>query len=153
MTKPIKPLLKLAKQFHCFAVAIVLDLPESICHQRNRQRADRQFGSHVVRNQVSSLKRSLRNLKREGFRFIYTLASEAEIEALEVMSRFAVNPKWLIYLPPTMSPVATSKQLSLLELFIQLVMLVKNSVTVQKEKQAKNIYAVCNFRFENENPI
>ena len=24
--------------------------------------------------------------------------------ALEVMSRFAANPKWLIYLPPTMSP-------------------------------------------------
>jgi protein phosphatase len=28
--------------------------------------------------------------------------------ALEVMSRFAVNPKWLIYLPPTMSPCETS---------------------------------------------
>lgn len=29
--------------------------------------------------------------------------------ALEVMSRFAVDPRWLIYLPPTMSPVATAK--------------------------------------------
>ncbi|RYZ56208.1 MAG: polynucleotide kinase-phosphatase [Sphingobacteriales bacterium] len=28
--------------------------------------------------------------------------------ALEVMSRFGVNPKWLIYLPPTMSPSETS---------------------------------------------
>ncbi len=28
--------------------------------------------------------------------------------ALEVMSRFAVDPRWLCYLPPTMSPVATS---------------------------------------------
>ncbi|MBI1331898.1 MAG: polynucleotide kinase-phosphatase [Armatimonadetes bacterium] len=28
--------------------------------------------------------------------------------ALEIMSRFAANPKWLIYLPPTMSPVETS---------------------------------------------
>ncbi len=28
--------------------------------------------------------------------------------ALEVMSRFAVDPRWLLYLPPTMSPVATS---------------------------------------------
>ncbi len=26
------------------------------------------------------------------------------------MSRFAVNPKWLIYLPPTMSPCETSKK-------------------------------------------
>lgn len=29
--------------------------------------------------------------------------------ALEVMSRFAINPKWLIYLPPTMSPPETSR--------------------------------------------
>jgi len=35
--------------------------------------------------------------------------------ALEVMSRFAVNPKWLIYLPPTMSPTETSREPGLLE--------------------------------------
>src|SRR5262249_48149678 len=35
--------------------------------------------------------------------------------ALEVMSRFAANPKWLIYLPPTMSPCETSSQPGLLE--------------------------------------
>jgi len=35
--------------------------------------------------------------------------------ALEVMSRFAANPKWLIYLPPTMSPSETSQEAGLLE--------------------------------------
>ena len=35
--------------------------------------------------------------------------------ALEVMSRFAANPKWLIYLPPTMSPTETTAQPGLLE--------------------------------------
>jgi protein phosphatase len=35
--------------------------------------------------------------------------------ALEVMSRFAIDPRWLLYLPPTMSPVATSTQPGLLE--------------------------------------
>src|SRR5262249_5116874 len=35
--------------------------------------------------------------------------------ALEVMSRFAANPKWLIYLPPTMSPCETSTEPGLLE--------------------------------------
>src|SRR5205807_2073653 len=35
--------------------------------------------------------------------------------ALEVMSRFAANPKWLIYLPPTMSPCETSNESGLLE--------------------------------------
>ena len=44
-----------------------------------------------------------------------TIREENTIAALEVMSRFAANPKWLIYLPPTMSPVATSQQPGLLE--------------------------------------
>ena len=35
--------------------------------------------------------------------------------ALEVMSRFASDPKWLIYLPPTMSPTETNKHENLLE--------------------------------------
>jgi protein phosphatase len=35
--------------------------------------------------------------------------------ALEAMSRFAANPKWLIYLPPTMSPCETSSEPGLLE--------------------------------------
>ena len=35
--------------------------------------------------------------------------------ALEVMSRFAVDPRWLLYLPPTMSPVGTSPRPGLLE--------------------------------------
>jgi len=44
-----------------------------------------------------------------------TIREENAIAALEVMSRFAANPKWLIYLPPTMSPSETSKQPELLE--------------------------------------
>ncbi|MDP9296419.1 MAG: polynucleotide kinase-phosphatase [Actinomycetota bacterium] len=35
--------------------------------------------------------------------------------ALEVMSRFAIDPRWLIYLPPTMAPTATSDRPDLLE--------------------------------------
>ncbi|WP_295117540.1 polynucleotide kinase-phosphatase [uncultured Chitinophaga sp.] len=38
-----------------------------------------------------------------------TVREENSIAALEVMSRFAINPQWLIYLPPTMSPSETSK--------------------------------------------
>lgn len=85
-----KSLLNLAKQYHCFAVAIVFNLPELVCHERNKQRPNRQFGSHVVRNHTRSLKRSLKNLKREGFRFIYKLSSVEEIEAVEVSKQ----PMW-----------------------------------------------------------
>lgn len=38
-----------------------------------------------------------------------TIAEENAIAALEVMSRFAADPRWLIYLPPTMSPCAASE--------------------------------------------
>ncbi|HEU4870115.1 MAG TPA: polynucleotide kinase-phosphatase, partial [Pyrinomonadaceae bacterium] len=44
-----------------------------------------------------------------------TIREENGIAALEVMSRFAANPKWLIYLPPTMSPTDTSQLPDLLE--------------------------------------
>ncbi|HLJ88456.1 MAG TPA: polynucleotide kinase-phosphatase, partial [Candidatus Angelobacter sp.] len=44
-----------------------------------------------------------------------TIREENATAALEVMSRFAANPKWLIYLPPTMSPSEASKREGLLE--------------------------------------
>ncbi|WP_049569534.1 polynucleotide kinase-phosphatase [Nonomuraea sp. SBT364] len=36
------------------------------------------------------------------------VAEENAAAALEVMSRFAVDPRWLVYLPPTMAPSQTS---------------------------------------------
>jgi protein phosphatase len=44
-----------------------------------------------------------------------TVREENAAAALEVMSRFAANPKWIIYLPPTMAPSDTSCQPDLLE--------------------------------------
>ncbi len=44
-----------------------------------------------------------------------TIREENATAALEVMSRFAANPKWLIHLPPTMSPCETTTQPGLLE--------------------------------------
>ena len=44
-----------------------------------------------------------------------TIREENATAALEVMSRFAANPKWLIYLPPTMSPTETTDRPGLLE--------------------------------------
>jgi polynucleotide kinase-phosphatase len=44
-----------------------------------------------------------------------TLREENTTAALEVMSRFALHPRWLVYLPPTMSPPETSREPGLLE--------------------------------------
>jgi protein phosphatase len=44
-----------------------------------------------------------------------TIREENAAAALEVMSRFAIDPRWLVYLPPTMSPSETSQREDLLE--------------------------------------
>ena len=44
-----------------------------------------------------------------------TIREENAVAALEVMSRFAADPRWLVYLPPTMSPTATTDREGLLE--------------------------------------
>ncbi|WP_125774116.1 polynucleotide kinase-phosphatase [Antribacter gilvus] len=44
-----------------------------------------------------------------------SVREENAAAALEVMSRFATDPRWLMYLPPTMAPVATSARPDVLE--------------------------------------
>ena len=44
-----------------------------------------------------------------------TVRDENAAAGIEVMSRFCVDPRWLIYLPPTMSPSETSDRDGLLE--------------------------------------
>ena len=79
-----KPLVELAREFHVLPVAIVLNIPEKICHERNQNRPDRQFGPHVVRNQSQQLRRSIRGLEREGFRHVFVLSSPQEVAAVEI---------------------------------------------------------------------
>jgi protein phosphatase len=79
-----RPLIELAKQHDLFPVAIVLDMPEAICQERNRSRPDRDFGPHVVRNQRSQLHKSLKGLQREGFRRVWVLRSPDEVLAATV---------------------------------------------------------------------
>ncbi len=79
-----QPLVALAKRHHTLAVAIVLDVPESVCAERNASRADRDFGAHVLRNQRSQLRRSMNNLRREGFHKVVFLHGVEEIDAATV---------------------------------------------------------------------
>ena len=78
-----KPLVALARKYHVLPVAIVLDIPERICEDRNRERPDRQFGPHVLRRQRLDLKRSIKGLGREGFRYVWVLRLD-DIEGVEI---------------------------------------------------------------------
>jgi protein phosphatase len=79
-----KPLVQLARDYHVLPVALVLNLPDRICQDRNRERSDRNFGPHVIRQQSQQLRRSIRNLKREGFRHIHEFSTPAEIDAVVI---------------------------------------------------------------------
>ena len=79
-----KPLVALAREYHCLPVAIVFDLPEKICQERNRGRADRNFGPHVIQQQSQQLRRSMRKLEREGFRHVFMLSSPEEVDAATI---------------------------------------------------------------------
>jgi protein phosphatase len=79
-----KSLIALAREYHCLPVALVLDIPERICRERNEARADRNFGEHVIRNQCSQLRKSLRNLEREGFRHVTIFKSPDELAGLTI---------------------------------------------------------------------
>ena len=79
-----KPLIKLAREHHFLPVAIVLDMPEKLAHERNQSRPDRQFGPHVVRNQTRDLRRSLRGLQREGFRSVHVLNTPEDVDAATI---------------------------------------------------------------------
>lgn len=88
-----KPLIALARRHHVLPVAIVLDVPEKICQERNRNRTDRDFGSHVIRQQRSQLQKSLRRLKTEGFRHIHIIRPESESPSVRIERQLLWNNK------------------------------------------------------------
>ena len=77
-----KGLIQLAREYHTLPVAIVLDLPQRVCEDRNVERPDRDFGNHVIRQQKQQLKSSIRGLKHEGFRKIHVLKSQDEVDEI-----------------------------------------------------------------------
>ena len=59
-----KPLVELARKYHCLPVAIVLNLPERLCHERNRPRDDRRSCAFWLRMTCGPKFRSPRLLFR-----------------------------------------------------------------------------------------
>jgi len=76
-----RALVKLAREHDVLPVAVVLDVSEELCLKRNKRRTDRKLEERVVRRQLEQLRRSLKSLRREGFRKVHVLNDEAEIAA------------------------------------------------------------------------
>ncbi|MFF2085977.1 polynucleotide kinase-phosphatase [Nocardia sp. NPDC058176] len=73
-------LVALARSFDVLPVAIVLDTPEAVAWERTQGRTDRSFGRGVLKRQSQDLRRSLRELGREGFRKVHIVRDPAEVE-------------------------------------------------------------------------
>ncbi len=82
-----KGLVQLAREYHTLPVAIVLDMPQRVCEDRHAERSDRDFDHRVIRQQKQQLKRSIRGLKREGFRQVCVLKSPQEVDAISGIVR------------------------------------------------------------------
>lgn len=74
-------LVQLARAHDLPAVAIVLDLPRAALEARHAARADRTFGPDALLRQLAELRRTQGGLTHEGFRHVWTLRSEAEVNA------------------------------------------------------------------------
>lgn len=85
-----RPLIELAKRHHAFAVAIVLDLPDRLLAERATSRNDRQIPPQILAQQAKALRRSIAGLRREGFRYVFSLTSPAEVDAAEIVRQ----PLW-----------------------------------------------------------
>lgn len=80
-----KPLVRLAREYHCLPVAIVFDIGARICADRNALRQDRNnMRNEVIRNQQGAMRRGLRFLRKEGFRHVFVFKTPEEVDAAVV---------------------------------------------------------------------
>ncbi|MFF3406266.1 polynucleotide kinase-phosphatase [Streptomyces sp. NPDC002742] len=87
-----RALIELAKKYDVLPIAIVLDVPEEICAERNAARTDRAgMPRRVIQRHIRELRRSLRRLEREGFRKVHVLRGVADIENASVVTEKRFN--------------------------------------------------------------
>jgi polynucleotide kinase-phosphatase len=87
-----RQLIELARKHDVLPIAIVLDVPEEVCAERNAGRADRAgMPRRVIRRHIRELRRSLRRLEREGFRKVHILRGTDEIERASVVTEKRFN--------------------------------------------------------------
>ena len=74
----------LARELERLPIAIVFDLPEQVCNERNRSRTDRDWNPYLASTQRHQFLRGVKDLEKEGFRKVYLLSSVAEVDAAVV---------------------------------------------------------------------
>lgn len=88
-----KKLIDIAREQNVHAAAIVLNLPESVLLERNKNRPERNFAEGVIHRHSREVKSSIKNLKREGFRFIFVINSLEQLDGVEIVRTKMYNDK------------------------------------------------------------
>ncbi|MBS4103986.1 polynucleotide kinase-phosphatase [Tsukamurella paurometabola] len=78
-------LVALAREHDVLVDVIVFDLPDEIAVERNRRRSDRTFGQQVITRQARELRRSLKGIKKEGFRRVHVLRDAAQVDGASIV--------------------------------------------------------------------
>ncbi|MFF0079619.1 polynucleotide kinase-phosphatase [Streptomyces canus] len=87
-----RQLIDLAKKYDVLPIAIVLDVPEEVCVERNEARTDRaDMPIRVIKRHIRELRRSIRRLEREGFRKVHVLRGVADVENATVVTEKRFN--------------------------------------------------------------
>ncbi|MEV7244314.1 polynucleotide kinase-phosphatase [Streptomyces sp. NPDC093248] len=87
-----RQLIELARKHDVLPIAIVLDVPEDVCAERNAARTDRaDMPRRVIQRHTRELRRSLRHLEREGFRKVHVLRGAEEVETATVVTEKRFN--------------------------------------------------------------
>jgi protein phosphatase len=83
--EPRKRLLELARKYHFLTTAIVLDLPEDVCHAHNQQRPGRTVIAPVVRMHVQLLEQSRAALPKERYDQLVFLRTANEVDSVRIV--------------------------------------------------------------------
>ena len=85
-----KDWIDLARRWHALPIAMVIDPGVRVCIERNARRPDRPSAPQIVQRMASEIRRGLSGLRREGFREVWKLTSEEQIDGAAV----ARQPMW-----------------------------------------------------------
>jgi protein phosphatase len=87
-----RQLIDLARQYDVLPIAVVLDVPEEVCAERNAARTDRaDMPRRVIQRHIRELRRSIRHLEREGFRKVHVLRGVEDVETATVVTEKRFN--------------------------------------------------------------
>ena len=87
-----KKIIELSRAYDVHAAAIVLEVEAEELLRRNASRTDRSLSDKVIRRQHEALQKSIRSIKKEGFRFTAVL-KDTEIDSAEIVYSKLWNDK------------------------------------------------------------